>query len=142
MFSVLWIQIIKGPDNRGPDNRGSTVIKTHIIIIIPPPSSQVCNPIGSSAKKHKLGTVLRIVRIVQFTPLNLLCTVGAFYFLLGNIQPALRSSLKVIQLVTMVKQSLINYYGIDKILEPFMESIQQLESVSNSCSFRLGGVYL
>lgn len=31
----------------------------------------------------------------------------------------------------MVKQSFINDYGIDKILEPFMESIQQLESVSD-----------
>jgi hypothetical protein len=56
--------------------------------------------------------------------------IGAFYYLLGNFQPELRSSLKVIQLITLVKQSLIADYGIDRILEPFMDSIRELESVS------------
>ena len=58
------------------------------------------------------------------------CGVGVFYYLLGNISPKLRSSLNVIQLVTVVHQSLISYYGMDKILEPFLESIKSFESVS------------
>ena len=68
------------------------------------------------------------VRIGLFDSLALYA--GIFYYLLGNLRPALRSSLKVIQLVTLVRHSLIRDYGIDKILEPFMASIKVLESVS------------
>jgi hypothetical protein len=67
---------------------------------------EVCNPIGSRAKKHKLGI---------------------FYYVLGNLSPKLRSSLKVIQLTTIVRHSILQDYGIDKILEPFMESVMKLE---------------
>ncbi len=55
---------------------------------------------------------------------------GAFYYLLGNLRPEMRSSLKLIQLVTLVRQQYIKDYGIDKVLEPFMSSIRELESVS------------
>lgn len=59
-----------------------------------------------------------------------MCCTGLFYYLLGNLRPELRSSLKAIQLVTLVRHTFIKDYGIDKILEPFMDSIRLLESVS------------
>ena len=62
--------------------------------------------------------------------LNATICIGAFYYLLGNLRPELRSSLKLIQLVTLVRQSYIKDYGMDKILETFMDGIKELESVS------------
>jgi hypothetical protein len=56
--------------------------------------------------------------------------VGLFYYTLGNISPRYRSSLKAIQLITVVKHSILKDYGIDKILEPFIEDIKALEMVS------------
>ena len=55
---------------------------------------------------------------------------GVFYYSLGNINPALRSTLQSIQLIAIVKSSYINLYGIDKILEAFMEDISHLEQVN------------
>lgn len=45
--------------------------------------------------------------------------------------PALRAKLRAIMLVAIVKTSHINQYGIAEILEPFVESMQQLESVGS-----------
>ena len=47
----------------------------------------------------------------------------------GNIEPKHRSSLRVIQLLTLVKGKLIDEYGIDEMLKPFVESILQLKQV-------------
>lgn len=55
--------------------------------------------------------------------------IGVFYYVLGNIHPKLRSSLKVIQLITIVRHSILQEYGEDKILEPFMESVMKFEKV-------------
>lgn len=55
--------------------------------------------------------------------------VGLFYYTLGNIHPRLRSGLQTIQLLTVVKTTHITTYGIDTILEPFMEDIKKLEKV-------------
>ena len=54
---------------------------------------------------------------------------AAFYYTLANISPHHRSSLNMIQLVTLVKSQDVTKYGIDKILEPFMEDIKKLEKV-------------
>ena len=64
---------------------------------------------------------------MSITPCCLLS--GVFNYSLGNINPALRSSLQSIQLLAVVKSSNIDLYGIDKILEPFMEDIGLLEQV-------------
>ena len=56
-------------------------------------------------------------------------TSGLFYYTLGNIRPHLRSQTKAIQLVSVVKSSYIEKYGIDTILEPFVDAVKQLESV-------------
>lgn len=54
---------------------------------------------------------------------------GLFYYTLCNIDPALRAKLRTIMLVAIVETSHINQYGISEILEPFVQSMQQLESV-------------
>uniref|UniRef100_A0A1X7T706 Uncharacterized protein n=1 Tax=Amphimedon queenslandica TaxID=400682 RepID=A0A1X7T706_AMPQE len=68
---------------------------------------EVCNPLGSAATVHKLGL---------------------FYYTLGNIESRHRANLDTIQLVSVVKSSYIDKYGMDTILQPFIESIQILES--------------
>ena len=53
-----------------------------------------------------------------------------FYYLLGNVRPKFRSQLKVIQLVAVVKASVIENNGIDAILKPLVEDIRKLEKAS------------
>jgi hypothetical protein len=45
-----------------------------------------------------------------------------------NIKPAKRSTLKATQLVAIAKTKVIESYHIDTILEPFMESVKELET--------------
>ena len=59
----------------------------------------------------------------------LACT-GVFYYLLGNIRPAFRSSLQAMQLVAIAKASDIHTYGCDSLLQPFVESTNLLARVS------------
>lgn len=51
---------------------------------------------------------------------------GAFYFTIGNISPKYRSRLSSIQLLALVKSTLISTYGIDMILKPFVDDIKKL----------------
>ena len=55
--------------------------------------------------------------------------VGLFYYTLGNLPPRVCSKLNSIQLVTICNSKDVDTYGIDKILEPFIEAIQALEKV-------------
>lgn len=72
----------------------------------------VCNPIGTRASVHKLGM---------------------FYFTFGNIDLKFRSRLSAIRLVAITSSKNINRYGIDKILEPFLEDMMKLsEGISFS----------
>ena len=57
--------------------------------------------------------------------------VGIFYFMLGNIDPKFRSTLHTIQLVAVVRTQLMEQYPVGEILEPFMDDVKKLESVSN-----------
>ena len=57
--------------------------------------------------------------------------IGLFYYTLGNINPKFRSATQTIQLLTVVRTSLIEKYGINEIFNPLLESIHQLESVSS-----------
>ena len=98
---------------------------------------EVVNPIGSRTKIHKLGELhihVSIASCMYIVHVYLLCQMSPitalFYYLLGNISPSRRSSLKCIQLVTVVKSTDVSKYGIDKVLKPFMEDIQKLEHVS------------
>ena len=54
-----------------------------------------------------------------------------FYYTLGNISPKYRSSIRCIQLVAVVKSTILQKYGADAILEPFMADIRSLEQVQS-----------
>lgn len=69
-----------------------------------------------------ISSLLIIMIIVYYT--------GAFYYLLGNVNPRLRSKINNIQLLLLAKYSSVAKFGIDKMLEPIVEDIRKLESVS------------
>ncbi len=102
--------------------------KTALQILMYYDDLEVVNPIGSKATKHKLGEYCSIMYSYSY----IIFTKGVFYFLLGNIPPRHRSSLNAIQVFTVVKQCYITQYGIDKVLESFMDDIAALESVSST----------
>lgn len=81
---------------------------------------EICNPLGSKAKIHKLGKFMYINNIMLYYFL------GAFYFTLGNISPKYRSQLSAIQLVALVKSSFVSTYGMDEILKPFVNDVKKL----------------
>ena len=90
---------------------------------------ELCNPLGSRRKIHKIGKFNSfIINIYD----NYFCNIGAFYFLLGNISPKMRSKVSSIQLLALVKTSVIDSFGIDKVLEPLVKDIQSLEKVNNN----------
>ena len=71
---------------------------------------------------------------ILYLQVNLVMTISInstalFYYMLGNISPKYRSSLKSIQLVAVAKSKDVSKYGIDRVLEPFMKDIQCLERV-------------
>lgn len=55
---------------------------------------------------------------------------GAIYFSLGNVDPALRSRLESINLVALFQVGLLERYSFDAILEPFISDLKKLSSVS------------
>lgn len=56
-----------------------------------------------------------------------------FYYTLGNISPKYRPSLRCIQLLSIVKSTVLQEYGADVILESLMEDLRELEKVGDSC---------
>ena len=58
---------------------------------------------------------------------------GMFYYTITNIDPILRSRLHAIMLLAVANSEVINTYGIDEILKPFVEEVMELESVSLIC---------
>lgn len=56
--------------------------------------------------------------------------VGLFYWVLLNVHPCHRSTLRFIQLLAVAKSNHILSYGIDAILEPAINDIQTLANVS------------
>ena len=54
------------------------------------------------------------------------------YYLLGNLDPKLRSSLKSIQLLCVARNPIVVKYGIEEILKPIVKSVQALEKVYKS----------
>lgn len=73
----------------------------------------------------------------MFTYVRMVCIfimyVGMFYYTLTNIEPILRSKLHAIMLLAVATSKVINTYGIDEILKPFVEDMMELESVSFLC---------
>ena len=66
---------------------------------------EVVNPIGSYVSKHKLGCL---------------------FFMLGNIRPRYRSTLKAINLVAVGKHEDICKYGMDTFMSPFVDDLKAL----------------
>ena len=66
---------------------------------------ELCNPLGTHVKKHKLGI---------------------FLFTLGNIRPKYRSSLRTINLLIVATVPVITKHGLNEILQPLMHDLQTL----------------
>ena len=62
--------------------------------------------------------------------------VGFFYFTLGNLEPKYRSKLTSIQLLGIVKKSVLDSYGMNAILKPFVEDFKKLvgNTVRSCCT--------
>lgn len=87
---------------------------------------ELCNPLGTSAKIHKIGKFnLLLIGMHNYAA----SLAGVFYYQLGNLRPMYRSSLCSIHLVSIAKSSVIQKYGPDKILEPFIADVKELEKV-------------
>lgn len=76
--------------------------------------------------------MLTFFSFIQHAILHMQCVLGAFYFLLGNLHPRLRSKIGNIQLLLLTKASMVTEFGIDHLLEPIVEDIQKLESVCHN----------
>lgn len=57
-----------------------------------------------------------------------ICT-GMFYYLLANIEPKYRSTLKCIQLIACVTVPDLQKYGYEMILKPFISDVNRLYEV-------------
>ena len=67
---------------------------------------EVCNPLGTSRKKHKICTL---------------------YWFLGNLPPGSNSSLSSIYLAALIKSDDVKLYGYNAVLEPLINDLVILE---------------
>lgn len=74
---------------------------------------ELCNPLGSHVKQHKLGIV---------------------FYTLGNIPPQYRSQLKLINLAVVATVPIIEKYGLDDVLKPFIADLNILSTTGISTS--------
>ena len=86
---------------------------------------EVTNPLGSKSKTHKIGTCNFMLN-VQNLFIHVHVHVAIFYYSLGNIPPQHRSKLWNIQLLAIVKSTVLVEHGV---LEPIMKDIHILERV-------------
>lgn len=88
---------------------------------------ETANPLGSYRGTHKLskGHVQDVECIVCFI-FHICFSVAVFYYMIGNIEPKLRSSLKSIQLVACVTTPLLQMYGYEMVLKPFIHDVNLL----------------
>ena len=54
---------------------------------------------------------------------------GVFYYVIGNIRPIFRSTLRNIHLICVAKSKDIKEYGVDKLIMPFVEEVNKLSQV-------------
>lgn len=80
--------------------------KNTLQIILYQDAFEVCNPLGASKKKFKL--------------------VG-LYMILGNLPAYLRSKVEHIQLVFLCYEKYITFFGWEKIIEPLINDLRNLE---------------
>ena len=53
-----------------------------------------------------------------------------FYYTLGNIRPELRSSHRCVQLIACVTSPILDKYGFEDVLRPFIDDVNTLSEVS------------
>jgi hypothetical protein len=98
-------------------------------------SQDVCD--GSLFKSHpvfkKHPNALQIIAyydeftaVSQVSSVSKLYKIGALYFTLANIDPALRSKVEAINLLCLFPYNLMESYSFDDILKPFIEEVEQL----------------
>ena len=105
---------------------------------------ELCNPIGTKAKIHKMGTYRLCIYVVLncimyvlncFMYINnciiilFFIIIGFFYYTFGNLRPCYHSTYWAIQLLSVVKSSLLVKYGPEKVLESFIAKIKEIEQV-------------
>lgn len=56
---------------------------------------------------------------------------GMFYYVLGNLQPELRSTHRAIQLIACVECPDLKKYGFEMVLKPFIRDVNTLCNVSH-----------
>jgi hypothetical protein len=64
---------------------------------------------------------------------------GVFYYVLGNIRPIFRSSIRNIQLIAIAKTNDIKDYCVDNLLLPFIQEVNRLAEVPNTLTFLKNG---
>ena len=93
---------------------------------------EVCNPLGSKTKLHKLGMFSSRSTEGSYEKewaahMSIHSVyIGIFYFTLGNLPPKYRSRLLAIHLVAIVKTTILSMYGMDNVLRPFVDDIKKL----------------
>ena len=66
---------------------------------------EICNPLGSHVKRHKVG-------VLSYT--------------LGNVHPKYRSKLKLLQLAIVASIPVIEKHGLNTVLKPFVHDLNIL----------------
>ncbi len=84
---------------------------------------EVCNPLGSKAKIHKIS---ELCRYYTYSKPDNIFDLGIFYISLGNMPPKCRSQLSAIYLVAIAHHRNLVKYGMDSILRPFVEDMKKL----------------
>lgn len=91
---------------------------------------EICNPLGSKTKVHRLGMCYVCLFVIKLFIINY---VGTFYFTLGNLPLKCRSQLTSIYLIALVKSTFITTYGIDAVLRPFVNDVRKLVCTKCVC---------
>lgn len=80
--------------------------ETAISLILYADEFEICNPLGTSKKIHKILGV---------------------YWILGNLPPGYHSSLSSINLAALINSNDVKQYGYEKVLEPLLDDLVTLE---------------
>lgn len=88
------------------ENPFFAVDEPRIALILYVDDFEVCNPLGTSRKKH---------------------TITAVYWILANVPPGLHSTLSAINLAILCKAVDVKRFGYDIVLEPLLKDLSVLE---------------
>ncbi len=78
---------------------------------------EVCNPLGAKTKVHKMGIV---------------------FFTIANLHPKYRSMLKAINLVAVANTTVVDEFGIDKVLQPMVDELNTLATSGVDIAWKSG----